>query len=87
MENFNYHLYVPIYTRYIGKPMCRFARKIGKSKLLYLAMADLPASIVLGGYAGFFGGLEAGIAMGVGHEIIVPVLLYRRHIKNVKFRK
>ena len=68
--------------------MYKFSRKyLGKSKLLALELADLPASVLLGGLVGLITqNVGNGIALAVGHQITTPIWLYSRHRKNVKER-
>lgn len=89
MVNYNVYPTTPAYNKYIGRHMYKFSKKfLGKSKLLALELADLPASAILGGLYGLITqDVENGIAFALAHQASTPIWLYMRHRKNVKERQ
>ena len=89
MVNYNVYPTIPAYNKYLGRHMYKFSKKFfGKSKLLALELADLPASAILLGLCGLITqDVESGIALALGHQASTPIWLYMRHRKNVKERQ
>ena len=86
---YNVYPTIPAYSKYIGTHMYKFARKyLGKSKLLALELADLPASAMLGGLCGLITqDVRSGVIFALGHQTFTPIAVYMRHRKNVKERQ
>lgn len=90
MDRFNYHLHpgTQPYNNYIGSKLYKFSIKyLGKSQLLGLELADLPASITLGVIYGLsVQNVRSGIAFALAHQLTFPLFLYAKHQYHVKKR-
>lgn len=77
------------YNKYIGKPLYRFSRRhFGKSKILALGLADLPASILIGGGIGLISGdVFCGFYAAVLHQAVTTPLIYSIHNSNRRNRQ
>ena len=77
-------LYPEIYTKYIGRPLYKLARKAGMSKIAGIYASDIPGSIAVGlGALALTQHFEMFAIASLAHEVAIPPVFYFMHRKHI----